>query len=83
MRPADAERELARIEESIQFGQKLKLEVHAGHGLNYQNIGSIAALPYIRSFQIGHSIVCHALHVGLPEAVRQMKALIANAQAKR
>ncbi|MFH1017830.1 MAG: pyridoxine 5'-phosphate synthase [Pseudomonadota bacterium] len=79
-RPGEAERELGRIGEAIQFGQKLKLQVHAGHGLNYQNVVPIAQLSNIHSFQIGHSIVAYALSVGFSEAVRRMKSLIESAQ---
>jgi pyridoxine 5-phosphate synthase len=83
LRATEAERELNRIEEAIQFGQKLKLDVHAGHGLNYQNIGEIAALPHIDSFQIGHAIVAQALFVGFGEAVRRMKSLITSVPQKK
>jgi pyridoxine 5-phosphate synthase len=75
-RPSDAERELIRIQEAVQFASKLKINVHAGHGLNYHNIAPLARMENIQSFQIGHAIVAQAAFVGLETAVRQMKALV-------
>ena len=53
------------------------LEVFAGHGLNYYNVGRIARIKEIEELNIGYSIVCRAVLVGLDKAVREMKALIA------
>jgi pyridoxine 5-phosphate synthase len=50
--------------------------VHAGHGLTYDNVQPVAAIPEIEELNIGHSIVSNALFWGLEEAVRRMKALI-------
>lgn len=74
--PADQNRELQRIKESVAFAKKLKLSVHAGHGLSYHNIRPVAAIQEIESFQIGHAIVAQALFVGFGKAVQQMKALV-------
>ena len=52
------------------------LTVHAGHGLTYRNIESIASMAGFSEFNIGHSIVARALFVGMREAVREMKRLI-------
>jgi pyridoxine 5-phosphate synthase len=52
------------------------LQVNAGHGLNYQNVTAIAAIPAIRELNIGHSIVARAVFTGLAEAVREMKRLM-------
>ena len=52
------------------------LEVLAGHGLTYQNVGPIAAIPTIAELNIGHSIVARAVLVGMERAVREMLALL-------
>ncbi len=54
----------------------LGLEVHAGHGLTYRNIASIASVAGFAEFNIGHSIVARAVFVGMREAVREMKRLL-------
>jgi len=52
------------------------LGLHAGHGLNYQNVGPVAAIPAMHELNIGHAIVSRAVFIGLREAVREMKSLI-------
>jgi pyridoxine 5-phosphate synthase len=52
------------------------LELHAGHGLNYQNVGAVARLERMEELNIGHSIISRAVFVGLTQAVREMKACI-------
>jgi len=49
------------------------MELHAGHGLNYQNVAAIARLKHMKELNIGHSIVSRAVFVGLSQAVREMK----------
>ncbi len=56
------------------------LEVAAGHGLNYQNVGDVAVLPEIEELNIGHAIVARAVLVGFERAVREMKELIEKAR---
>jgi pyridoxine 5-phosphate synthase len=73
------ERELARVREAAAEGVRLGLRVNAGHGLNYHNVQAIAAIPGVRELNIGHAIVAHALFVGLPQAVREMKRLMREA----
>jgi len=53
-----------------------KLQVNAGHGLNYINTQRICGLPYLRELNIGHSIVSRAIFVGISQAVREMKEII-------
>ena len=55
------------------------LAVHAGHGLTYQNVQPVAAIPEIEELNIGHSIVSNAVYWGLEEAVRRMRELVDNA----
>jgi pyridoxine 5-phosphate synthase len=55
--------------------------VHAGHGLNYQNVAPVAAIAEIVELNIGHAIIARALFDGLASAVREMKALMLAARA--
>jgi len=71
--------ELARIVESVRLGVAAGLKVHAGHGLNYHNVGKIAAIPDILELNIGHAIIARALFTGLMPAVREMKRLMMQA----
>lgn len=68
--------ELVKIEQAVRIAQQLGLKVHAGHGLNYQNVRAVVALGGIEEFNIGHSIVSRAVLVGMERAVREMVALI-------
>ncbi|MBF0496214.1 MAG: pyridoxine 5'-phosphate synthase [Deltaproteobacteria bacterium] len=72
----------SRIVEAARLGEELKLHVHAGHGLNYQNIKPFLAIPQIREYSIGHSIIAHAVMVGLDRAVKEMIQLIATAGSR-
>lgn len=67
---------LEQLIAALEIGWDRGLEVHAGHGLTYRNIGPIAALGGFSEFNIGHSIVARAIFVGLREAVREMRRLI-------
>ena len=63
----------------ISAGQLVRqagLSLHAGHGLNYQNVGSVAAIDEMVELNIGHSIVARAVMVGMEQAVREMKTII-------
>lgn len=76
---AGAERaaELQRLAAAAEHGHRLGLQVNAGHGLNYDNLAAfLAAVPHLDTLNIGHSIVARAVMVGLPQAVREMKALL-------
>ncbi|OQA55977.1 MAG: Pyridoxine 5'-phosphate synthase [Candidatus Omnitrophica bacterium ADurb.Bin277] len=68
--------ELERIRRSAELGAELGLRVHAGHGLNYENIFPLLEIPEIREFNIGHSIVSRALFVGIVKSVAEMKKII-------
>ncbi len=74
--PAERRTQLQRIETAISAAKKLSLGVNAGHGLDYRNIGPVAALPGIEEFNIGHSIVSRAVLVGMDQAVREMLQLL-------
>lgn len=66
-------RELAALTHAGQTAVALGLALHAGHGLNYQNVGPIVLLDRMAELNIGHSIVSRAVFVGLERAVREMK----------
>jgi pyridoxine 5-phosphate synthase len=76
----DRRRELSRIVDAAKAAAKLGLGVAAGHGLSYQNVTPIAAIPEIEELNIGHAIVAHAVLVGFERAVREMKALLEKAR---
>lgn len=75
--------ELKRIADGVAFGLEQGLIVNAGHGLHYHNVEAVAAIPGINELNIGHALVAHALFVGFPAAVAEMKALIVAAAAPR
>lgn len=72
--------ELRRLTDAAALAAKNGIEVHAGHGLTYDNVGPIAAIPQVRELNIGHFLVGEALFVGLPDAVRQMRAAMDSAR---
>ncbi|WP_445190839.1 pyridoxine 5'-phosphate synthase [Sphingomonas sp. Tas61C01] len=65
--------ELRRLADAAALAAKNGIEVHAGHGLTYDNVGPIAAIPQVRELNIGHFLVGEALFVGFDGAVRQMR----------
>jgi len=69
-----------RILRSVEFAKKAGFIVNAGHGLHYENVKPIAAIPEINELNIGHAIVARALWVGLETAVKEMKALMVEAR---
>jgi pyridoxine 5-phosphate synthase len=70
--------ELARLTEGTATARAMGLRVNAGHGLTYQNVEPVAAIPGMEELNIGHTIIARAVVVGLQQAVREMKALIQN-----
>ena len=75
-RGAERAEQLERLRRAAALGRGLGLGVHAGHGLTYQNVAPVAAVPEIEELNIGHSIVSHAAFVGLERAVREMRELV-------
>lgn len=73
--------EFQLLEEAAEAAIQLGLRVCAGHGLNYQNTAPIAALDTLEELSIGHAIMARAIFVGLDQAVREMLALIRQADA--
>ena len=74
--PRERDSELQRIRDAVSYGCSLGLQVNAGHGLDYHNVMSVAAIEGIREFNIGHAIVSRAIFSGLHQAVFDMKRLI-------
>ena len=72
----EKQKEFEKIVTATKFALDNKIQVHAGHGLNYQNAHKIAQINGISDLNIGHSIIAYALFVGLEKAVREMKKLI-------
>lgn len=70
--PKAQEAALRRVIDAARLGRKLGLEVHAGHGLTYDNVGVIAGLSELSELNIGHNIVARAVLVGMTQAVREM-----------
>lgn len=75
-RAEDAQAELVRITEMAAFADDLGLEVHAGHGLSFDSVAPIAALPQVIELNIGHFLIGEAIFQGLPAAMAQMRALM-------
>ncbi len=65
--------ELTRLETAARYAHELGLRVNAGHGLDYENVQPVAALPFIEELNIGHAIISRAVLIGLDQAVREMQ----------
>ncbi len=70
---------LKELREAAAHAKSIGLAVHAGHGLTYQNVQPVAAIPEIEELNIGHSIVSNAVFWGMEEAVRRMRKLVDDA----
>ena len=75
--------QLARLMSATSLARRLGLDVHAGHGLTYENVTPVAAIAEIEELNIGHSIIARSLFTGLEAAVREMASLIRRARAPR
>ncbi len=67
---------LKELRRAATHAKQIGLAVHAGHGLTYQNVQPVAAIPEIEELNIGHSIVSNAVFWGMEEAVRRMAQLV-------
>jgi len=72
---------LEAARKSAAAARRLGLEVHAGHGLTYDNVKPIAAIPEIRELNIGHFLIGEAIFIGLEASIRRMRALMDEARA--
>ena len=72
-RIAEREAELEGLAKGAELAADLGLEVHAGHGLTFDTVGPIAALPQIAELNIGHFLIAESVFIGLGEAIREMR----------
>ena len=72
--------ELRRISDAAALAAKNGIEPHAGHGLTFDNVVPIAAIPQLRELNIGHFLIGEAMFVGLAESVKRMRALMDSAR---
>lgn len=81
--PAGAERaaELERIVRAAAHAEAIGLECHAGHGLSYETVGAVAAIPTIVELNIGHFLIGEAIFVGLGNTLQRMRAVMKDARA--
>tara|TARA_Y100000591_G_C21679314_1_gene617236 strand:+ start:99 stop:824 length:726 start_codon:yes stop_codon:yes gene_type:complete len=69
-------KELIRIKKAIALGNKLGLEVHAGHGLTYKSAKILSKVPGIKEFNIGHFLIGESIFVGLRKTIKEFKKII-------
>ena len=67
---------LHKIREAASYGASIGLEIHAGHGLTFDNVQPIAALPEIRELNIGHFLIGEAIFIGLMDSIQKMRRLM-------
>jgi pyridoxine 5-phosphate synthase len=77
---AERESELRRIADAAALAVKNGIEPHAGHGLTFDNVQPIAAIPQIAELNIGHYLIGEAIFIGLEESIRRMRALMDEAR---
>jgi pyridoxine 5-phosphate synthase len=71
---------IEKIKAAVIFAKKLGFFIAAGHGLDYENVKKIVRIKEIEEFNIGHSIICRSIFIGLVSAIEEMAALINNNQ---
>ena len=74
--PKDVKTELLRIQKASKYASDMGLRVFAGHGLNYDNVKAIVAIPEVEELNIGHFIVAQSVYVGMENAVKRMIRII-------
>ena len=79
--PKDVETELLRIQKASKYASNMGLRVFAGHGLNYDNVKAIVAIPEVEELNIGHFLVAQSVYVGMENAVKRMIQIIEMAQS--
>ncbi len=75
-----AKAELDRLEAGARHAAAVGLEVHAGHGLTFNTVGPVAAIPEVAELNIGHFLVGEAIFGGLHDAIQRMRSLMARAR---
>ena len=79
--PKDVETELLRIQKASKYASDMGLRVFAGHGLNYDNVKAIVAIPEVEELNIGHFLVAQSVYVGMENAVKRMIQIIEMSQS--
>ena len=79
--PKDVKTELLRIQKASKYASNLGLRVFAGHGLNYDNVKAIVAIPEVEELNIGHFLVAQSVYVGMENAVKRMIQIIEMTQS--
>lgn len=74
-------RELDRLRRAAALANELGLECHAGHGLSFETVGAVAAIPNIVELNIGHFLIGEAIFGGLDSAIKRMRALMDQARS--
>jgi pyridoxine 5-phosphate synthase len=74
---------LRKLQDGASLARALGLEVHAGHGIDYETVGPIAAIPELAELNIGHFLIGEAIFAGLEPAIRRMRALMDQARGGR
>ncbi len=74
--------ELERLCGAAALAEDMGLECHAGHGLSYDNVGPVAAIPNLKELNIGHFLVGEAIFGGLDSAIKRMRSLMDKARAE-
>ncbi|MCZ0962793.1 pyridoxine 5'-phosphate synthase [Paracoccus benzoatiresistens] len=80
-RHTERDAELAGLVEGSRLADSLGLEVHAGHGLTFDTVGPIAAIPQVKELNIGHFLIAESVFTGLGEAIREMRRRMDEARA--
>ncbi len=80
--PADRDAELGRIRAAASHAAAIGLECHAGHGLGFDTVGPVAAIPEIVELNIGHFLIGEAIFGGLDSSIKRMRALMDEARVK-
>ncbi len=74
--PEPLAQELDRLKKGAEAAHRSGIRVNAGHGLNYENLKTLFAVPHLEELNIGHSIISRSISTGLPQAVKDMLALM-------
>ncbi|MBY0509336.1 MAG: pyridoxine 5'-phosphate synthase [Rhodospirillaceae bacterium] len=77
----ERERQLQRLKRAAAHAAKIGLECHAGHGLGYDTVGPVAAIPTLAELNIGHFLVGEAIFTGFDVAIKRMRAAMDEARA--
>ncbi len=81
-RSPEADRLLGALKAAATEAARLGLEVHAGHGIDYETVGAVAAIPELAELNIGHFLIGEAIFIGLGPAIQRMRALMDEARSR-